>query len=132
MITVNMLPIDLKGNSRYVHYTWNYVTLVSVATETLVKGFCYNINWRLCLHNWREIMPQGESSLQNTWESDEIILVTNVEILSSVLCYTIQWSQFPALRYKSACIVCNNRIHVTAGQFTVARGISSAEVYDPW
>ncbi|KAK6932514.1 Kelch repeat type 1 [Dillenia turbinata] len=63
----------------------------------------------------------------------------NSEVLSCVWRYHIstdQWFRCASLsvpRYNFACALCDNKVYVAGGQSTsgCARGISSAEVYDP-
>jgi N-acetylneuraminic acid mutarotase len=71
-------------------------------------------------------------------ELDEFIDV-NVEILSTVYRYNVrldEWTKCASLktaRYDFACTVCENKIFVAGGHSNLncARGISSAEMYDP-
>ncbi|EOX99358.1 Galactose oxidase/kelch repeat superfamily protein, putative [Theobroma cacao] len=71
-------------------------------------------------------------------DSDEIV-EGDREVLSSVIRYDIRngaWSKCEPLgtpRFDFACTVCDDKIYVAGGQCTlgIARGTSSAEVYDP-
>lgn len=117
--------------------TWTCVSPIPGIIENhVLKGFAmtsigdsiYIIGGRLC----------RKGRVQSSFESDEI-LETDVELLSSVLCYNIhteEWSKCEPLsvpRYDFACTVCDNKIYVAGGQSILAsaRGISSAELYDP-
>ncbi|TYG80553.1 hypothetical protein E1A91_D02G214900v1 [Gossypium mustelinum] len=67
------------------------------------------------------------------------IVQDDLEVLSSVIRYDVcsgVWSKCAPLaipRFDFACTVCDNKIYVAGGQCTlgVARGTSSAEVYNP-
>jgi N-acetylneuraminic acid mutarotase len=69
---------------------------------------------------------------------DETVEV-DVEIRLSVLCYNVRddvWSKRAPMRvprFDFACTVCDGKIYVAGGKTTLgsARGVSSAEVYDP-
>ncbi|KAI6703826.1 hypothetical protein NL676_012962 [Syzygium grande] len=118
-------------------HTWSYVSPIPGITDSYVlKGFAmvslrdsiYIIGGRLC---YKEMVHA----------SDELadLVDVKVEVLSTVLRYNVrtdQWSPCAPLqtpRSDFACTVCNDKIYVAGGQSTSsnARGISSAEVYDP-
>lgn len=70
---------------------------------------------------------------------DDDVVEVDLEVLSSVLRYDFRvgaWFKCAPLttpRFDFACTVCGNKIYVAGGQCALgsARGISSAEVYDP-
>ncbi|XVF27689.1 hypothetical protein REPUB_Repub14bG0130500 [Reevesia pubescens] len=117
--------------------TWSHVSLIpDVLLENhVLKGFAmvslgesiYIIGGRL----WDKGKPQ------NSNESDE--LDVGVEVSPLVLRYNVkldQWTKCAELgtpRYDFACAVCDNKIYVAGGKTNLdsARGISSAEMYDP-
>ena len=118
--------------------SWSHVTLIPGLNENHgLKDFAmvslgdsiYIIGGKL-FHQQRAQMAGEESNLCN--EKD-------VEVLSSVLRYNIltdQWFTCASLgipRYDFAYTVCENKIYVAGGKYTLAStmGISSAEVYDP-
>ncbi|KAJ0080978.1 hypothetical protein Patl1_10836 [Pistacia atlantica] len=115
--------------------TWTHISYIPYITENhILKGFSmvslgdsiYVIGGRLC-HKERA-----------SGKCDEFVDVDD-EVLSLVLRYNVQsneWSKCATLvvpRYDFACVVCDNKIYVAGGKsnLVIARGISSAEVYDP-
>ncbi|KAJ4729864.1 F-box/kelch-repeat protein [Melia azedarach] len=115
-------------------HAWHRVTTIPGLVENQVlKGFSmasigdniYIIGGRLC-HK----VPGHEP--------DDVVEV-NLDVLSWVLRYDVRndvWSKCASLRvprFDFACTVCDDKIYVAGGQstFSCARGISSAEVYDP-
>ncbi|KAI3434062.1 uncharacterized protein J3R85_006855 [Psidium guajava] len=117
--------------------SWCYVSLIPhVAEGHVLKGFAmvsvgdmiYVIGGRLCHKEMAHV-----SDVLADWVDIE------VEILSTVMKYdarTEQWSECASLgtpRSDFACTVCDNKIYAAGGQSNLgfARGISSAEVYDP-
>ncbi|KAL5774557.1 hypothetical protein ACOSP7_012114 [Xanthoceras sorbifolium] len=119
--------------------TWSHASSIpGLIDNQVLKGFSmvslgdsiYIIGGRLC-HKIR---------VHNSDECDDDQFVDlNVEVLSSVLCYNVRGSQWTkcapmgAPRYDFACTVFDNKIYVAGGKSNLAsaRGISSAEVYDP-
>ncbi|KAJ4703414.1 F-box/kelch-repeat protein [Melia azedarach] len=117
--------------------TWSQVSYIPDLTENhILKGFSmvslgdsiYIIGGRLC-HKERA---------HNSDESDDFVDVYD-KVSSAVLRYNVQsneWSKCAALRvprYDFACTAWENKICVAGGKSNLfsARGISSAEVYDP-
>ncbi|KAJ7946930.1 F-box/kelch-repeat protein [Quillaja saponaria] len=117
--------------------TWSHVTSIPVIIENhILKGFAmvslgdsiYIIGGQLCHKDWIHVSD----------ESAELVDV-GIEVVPTVLRYNVQskqWSNCATLnvaRYDFACAVCENKIHVAGGKSILdsARGISSAEVYDP-
>ncbi|MBA0745613.1 hypothetical protein Gogos_008184 [Gossypium gossypioides] len=117
--------------------TWSHVSLIPDLLENhILKGFAmvslgesiYIIGGRL----WNKRKPQTSS------DSGESVNVC-VQVSPLVLRYNVrldQWSKCATLgvpRYDFACCVCDNKIYVAGGKSNLdsARGISSAEVYDP-
>ncbi|KAL3509438.1 hypothetical protein ACH5RR_028839 [Cinchona calisaya] len=115
---------------------WHRVTSIPGLMENQVlKGFSmvsigdflYIIGGRLCLKE------------PNTHDPTDIFNEIDLEVLPSVLKYDIRrdiWSKCPPMnapRFDFACTVCKNKIFVAGGQSSIgsAKGISSAEVYDP-
>ncbi|XVE87977.1 hypothetical protein DITRI_Ditri19aG0031300 [Diplodiscus trichospermus] len=114
--------------------TWSHVSFIPDLLENhVLKGFAmvslresiYIIGGRLY-----KCRPQNSS--------DEFV-DGGVEVSSLVLRYNVQsdqWSKCALLgipRYDFACAVCDNKIYVAGGKSNLngARGIASAEVYDP-
>ncbi|KAF6163186.1 hypothetical protein GIB67_025050 [Kingdonia uniflora] len=114
--------------------TWSFVgSIPSLSENHVLKGFAmvaigesvYIIGGRLC----QKEVGHG---------SDDVIDV-DLEVLPTVLRYDVStnvWSNCAPLsipRFDFACTVCDNKIYVAGGQCTLgsARGISSAEMYDP-
>ncbi|KAI6703827.1 hypothetical protein NL676_012963 [Syzygium grande] len=117
--------------------TWSYVSLIPGIIEShVLKGFAmvslqdsiYIIGGRLC---YKEIVHVSDELAE--------LVDMEVEVLSAVLRYSVRtnrWSTCATLqtpRWDFACTVCDNKIYVAGGQSTSssARGIPSAEVYDP-
>lgn len=117
--------------------SWSYVSLIPHVVEGhVLKGFAmvsvgetvYVIGGRLCHKEMTHV-----SDVLADWVDVE------VEILSTVMKYnarTEQWSACASLgtpRSDFACAVWDDKIYVAGGQSNLgcARGISSAEVYDP-
>ncbi|XAR66420.1 hypothetical protein NMG60_11012653 [Bertholletia excelsa] len=117
--------------------SWDHVSFIPGLIENHVLkdfamvslgGSVYIIGGRLC--RTEEVLDSNEF--------DELTGI-NEEILSNVSRYDIQTEQWyecaPLIvpRYDFACIVCNNKIYVAGGQSTLsgARGVSSAEMYNP-
>ncbi|XP_030543517.1 F-box/kelch-repeat protein At1g16250-like [Rhodamnia argentea] len=117
--------------------SWCYVSLIPHVVEGhVLKGFAmvsvgdmiYVIGGRLCHREMAHV-------------SDELAdwVDVEVEILSTVMKYdarTERWSLCAPLgtpRSDFACTVSDNKIYVAGGQSNLgcARGVSSAEVYDP-
>ncbi|KAK8627209.1 hypothetical protein V6N13_134828 [Hibiscus sabdariffa] len=90
-----------------------------------IGDFVYIIGGRLC----HKVLGDGPYE----------IVEVGLEILSSVIRYDVRngvWSKCAPLgvpRFDFACAVCDGKIYVAGGQCTlgVARGTSSAEMYDP-
>lgn len=112
--------------------TWTHLSHIPYIIEDhVLKGFSmvslgdsiYVIGGRLC-HKER---AAGE------------FIDMDDDVLSLVLRYNVQsneWFKCAALgvpRYDFACVACDNKIYVAGGKSSLvsARGISSAEVYDP-
>ncbi|OWM91264.1 hypothetical protein CDL15_Pgr000208 [Punica granatum] len=93
-----------------------------------VRDMIFVIGGRLC----RKEMVHVSDELADLVDKD-------VCMLSSVFSYNVrteQWSKLACLRFPRsdfACTVCDGKIYVAGGQSSLdcARGISSAEVYDP-
>ncbi|XVE51280.1 hypothetical protein DITRI_Ditri02bG0027200 [Diplodiscus trichospermus] len=117
--------------------TFSHVSLIPDLLENhVLKGFSmvslgesiYIIGGRL----WHK------GRAQNSSESDEFV-DAGVQVSPLVLRYNVrldQWSKCAPLgipRYDFACAVCENKIYVAGGksELASARGISSAEMYDP-
>ncbi|XP_007025725.2 PREDICTED: kelch-like protein 5 [Theobroma cacao] len=118
--------------------TWSHVSLIPDLLENhVLKGFAmvslgesiYIIGGTL----WHKGRPQSSSD-----QSDEFVDV-GVEVSPLVLRYNVrsdQWSKYAPLgipRFDFAYAVGDNKIYVAGGKsnWDSARGISSAEVYDP-
>ncbi|KAF9590478.1 hypothetical protein IFM89_035355 [Coptis chinensis] len=94
-----------------------------------IRDSIYIIGGRLC---YKEAGPGYSGDPEQITERD-------IEVRSMVLRYNVrtqEWSRCAPLRvprFDFACTVCDNKIYVAGGQCTLgsARGISSAEVYDP-
>lgn len=116
---------------------WHHVSRVPGLIENnILKGFSmvatggsiFIIGGRLC----------HKMAADDNANTNDIVEV-DLEVRSSVLRYNIRedaWFKCAPLgtpRFDFACTVCDNKIYVAGGQCTLAsaRGISSAEVYDP-
>ncbi|XP_077212296.1 uncharacterized protein LOC143847372 [Tasmannia lanceolata] len=113
--------------------TWHRVgTIPGLAENHVLKDFAmvtvrdciYIIGGRLCQKEFGD----GDGAL-------EVDLAVRRSVLRHCVT-TSEWSQCAPLgtpRFDFACTVCDNKIYVAGGQCTLAsaRGVSSAEVYDP-
>ncbi|XP_059663873.1 uncharacterized protein LOC132309598 [Cornus florida] len=114
--------------------SWHRVTMIpGLFDDHVLKDFAmvtlgddiYVIGGRLC----HKVIGR---------DPEEIVEV-DLEVLPSVLCYNVRadvWSKCAPLgvaRFDFACTVSSDKIYVAGGQSLLrcARGISSAEVYDP-
>ncbi|XP_062017127.1 uncharacterized protein LOC133733524 [Rosa rugosa] len=117
--------------------SWTHVTSIPGLVENhILKGFSmvsmgdslYIIGGRLC-----------HKELSHTSDECSSLVDMEVQVSSSVLRYDVatdQWSTCAPLgvaRCDFACTVSDNKIYVAGGKTTLAcaRGISSAELYDP-
>ncbi|XP_077242092.1 uncharacterized protein LOC143882499 [Tasmannia lanceolata] len=91
-----------------------------------VRDSIYIIGGRLCQKNW-------------CGKDEEDMIEVDLTVSPTVLRHCVtnnEWSQCAPLgtpRFDFACTVCDDKIYVAGGQSTLAsaRGVSSAEVYDP-
>lgn len=135
-LTTNNISNWIECYNPYSHM-WSYVSPIPGITESYVlKGFAmaslrdsiYIVGGRLC---YKEMVHVSDGFAD--------LVEVKVEVLSTVLRYNVRtdrWSTCAPLhtpRSDFACTVCNDKIYVTGGQSTStnARGISSAEAYDP-
>ncbi|MED6124678.1 hypothetical protein PIB30_061221 [Stylosanthes scabra] len=117
--------------------TWSHVgPIPGLIDGQVLKGFSmislgdsiYIIGGQIC-HKER---------VHVTDESADLVDV-GIQVIPTVHRYNLKTNQFfqcaplHVARYDFACTVCNNKIYVAGGKSTLAsaRGISSAEVYDP-
>ncbi|CAI9089481.1 OLC1v1024065C1 [Oldenlandia corymbosa var. corymbosa] len=122
--------------------SWHRVTSIPGLPENhVLKGFSmvsigdfiYIIGGRLCLKKRTRDDPPPDD------DDGVAVEETDVGILQSVLKYDVYrdtWMKAAPMnvaRFDFACTVCKNKIFIAGGQSTLgsAKGISSAEVYDP-
>lgn len=117
--------------------TWTYVgTIPGLTDDQVLKGFAmvslgdfiYIIGGQIC---HKEKVHVNDDSAE--------FIDEGIQVVPTVLRYNIrtnQWLNCAPLgvaRYDFACTVCDNKIYVAGGKskLATARGISSAELYDP-
>ncbi|KAK2447208.1 hypothetical protein P8452_11554 [Trifolium repens] len=128
-------------NSIYLYYpsnnTWTYVGIIpGLIDDQVLKGFSmvslgdfiYIIGGQVC---YKEKVHVNDDSAE--------FLDEGIKVVPNVLRYNIRTNQWftcaplSVARYDFACTVCDNKIYVAGGKSKLAsaRGISSAELYDP-
>ncbi|XP_021900929.1 kelch-like protein 5 [Carica papaya] len=115
---------------------WQKVSVIpGLIDNHMLKGFSMvSISDSIYIIGGKLVLKIIGSDPDNTITTD-----VDMKVVSCVLRYDTKndvWSKCASLRvprFDFACTVCNNKIYVAGGQSTLgsARGISSAEVYDP-
>lgn len=130
------VPIWIELYDPSIH-TWTYVTPIpGLIDNKLLKGFAM-VSLRESIY----IIGGQICRKERVHVSDECAewVDVGIEVVPTVLRYntrTSQWSTCAALgvaRYDFACTICEDKVYVAGGKSSLAsaRGISSAEVYDP-
>ncbi|KAI4296658.1 hypothetical protein L6164_036600 [Bauhinia variegata] len=117
--------------------TWSHVSLIpGLIDSQVLKGFAL-----VSLGDSVYIIGGIVCHKERVHVSDEAadLLDVGIQVVPTVLRYNVRTNQWfnckplAVARYDFACTVCENKIYVAGGKATLdsARGISSAEVYDP-
>ncbi|KAK7327937.1 hypothetical protein VNO77_22030 [Canavalia gladiata] len=117
--------------------TWTYVgSIPGLIDDQVLKGFSM-----VSLGNFIYIIGGQICHKEMVHVSDECAdyIDQGIQVVSTVLRYSIRTNQWficaplGVARYDFACTVCDNKIYVAGGKsmLATARGISSAELYDP-
>ncbi|KAJ1434775.1 Kelch-type beta propeller [Sesbania bispinosa] len=117
--------------------TWTYVgSIPGLIDDQVLKGFAM-----VSLGDFIYIIGGQVCHKEKVHVNDEYadFVDEGIQVVPTVLRYNVktnQWFNCAPLRvarYDFACTVCDNKIYVAGGKSTLAsaRGISSAELYDP-